>query len=224
MNGDGHGTKMRPLSGDDPDRRGVAHRQGRSPAAQRTVRVGLAEAHGRVLAEGIVAARDVPPFDRAAMDGYAVVAADTAGASRDEPVRLRCVGTVHTGEVAARAVGAGECLQIATGAPLPGGADAVVMVEQTGRRGDEVDVRAPVRPRQHVGRRGADIAAGQTALRAGDVLTPSRRSAREHGHGDRLWSTSARRLRRWKAVYRAMLIQTGAIVGAVVAIMRLIGE
>ena len=174
MIGDGRGTKMRPFRGTIPIGEALRIVEDAARPLERTVRVGLAEAHGRVLADGIVAARDVPPFDRAAMDGYAVVAADTSGASRDEPVRLRCVGTVHGGEVAARAVAPGECIQIATGAPLPGGADAVVMVEQTGRRGGEVDVCAPVRPRQHVGRRGADVAAGQTALRAGDVLTPSR--------------------------------------------------
>jgi molybdenum cofactor synthesis domain-containing protein len=140
----------------------------------RTVQVELSEANGRVLAAPIVADRDVPPFDRAAMDGYAVVAADTSGASPQAPARLQCVGTVHTGEVAARAVGHGECLQIATGAPLPDGADAVVMVEQTDRRGDEVEIFTAVDARQHIGRRAADIATGQTVLRPGDVLTPSR--------------------------------------------------
>ncbi len=174
MTGDGRGTKMRPFRETIPIDEALRIVGDAARPLDRTARVGLTEANGRVLAAGIVADRDVPPFDRAAMDGYAVVAADTFGASPQTPAQLQCVGTVHTGEVAARGVGRGECLQIATGAPLPDGADAVVMVEQTDRRGDAVDVFTAVQPRQHIGRRGADIAAGQTVLRPGDVLTPSR--------------------------------------------------
>ncbi len=174
MTGDGRGTKMRPFRETIPLDEALRIVDEAARPLDRTVRVRLAEANRRVLATGVVADRDVPPFDRAAMDGYAVVAADTAAAEREHPARLRCVATVHTGEVASRAVGDGECIQIATGAPLPAGADAVVMVEQTDRRGNEVEVFTAVQPRQHIGRRGADIAAGQTVLRPGDVLTPSR--------------------------------------------------
>ncbi len=170
----GRGTRMRPFRETIPIVEALRIVHDAARPLDRTARVGLAAANGRVLAAGIVADRDVPPFDRAAMDGYAVVAADTSGASREEPARLRCVATLHTGEVATRAVGRGECIQIATGAPLPDGADAVVMVEQTDRRGDAVDVFTAVHARQHIGRRGADIAAGQTVLHSGDVLTPSR--------------------------------------------------
>ena len=174
MTGDGRGTKMRPFRETIPLDEALRIVDEAARPLDRTVRVRLAEANRRVLATGVIADRDVPPFDRAAMDGYAVVAADTAAAEREHPARLRCVATVHTGEVASRAVGDGECIQIATGAPLPAGADAVVMVEQTDRRGNEVEVFTAVQPRQHIGRRGADIAAGQTVLRPGDVLTPSR--------------------------------------------------
>ena len=174
MTGDGRGTKMRPIRTTIPIDQALGLVTAAARPLDRTARIGLAGANGRVLATEIVAARDVPPFDRAAMDGYAVVAADTIGASRGDPARLRCIATVHTGEVASRPVGRGECIQIATGAPIPGGADAVVMVEQTDRRGVEVHVFTPVQPRQHVGRRGADIAAHQTVLRPGDLLTPSR--------------------------------------------------
>lgn len=170
----GRGTRMRPFRETIPIDEALRIVQSAARPLDRTVRIGLAEAHGRVLAAGVVAAGDVPPFDRAAMDGYAVAAADTAGASPDQPARLRCVGTIHGGAAADRAVAAGECIQIATGAPIPAGADAVVMVERTDRRGARVDVFEPVQPRQHVGRRGADIAAGQTVLRPGDLLTPSR--------------------------------------------------
>ena len=174
MSGDGRGTKMRPFRETIPIDDALRIVGEAARPLDRTVRAGLAEANGRVLAAGIVADRDVPPFDRAAMDGYAVIAADTSAANPQAPVRLRCVGTVHTGEVAARGVGRGECIQIATGAPLPDGANAVIMVEQTDRRGDEVEVYTAVHARQHIGRRGADIEAGQTVLRPGDVLTPSR--------------------------------------------------
>ena len=137
--------------------------------------IALAAADGRVIAEPASATIDVPPFDRAAMDGYAVIAEDTFGAGRYEPRVLRCIETVHTGQVPGKRITRGECVEIATGAPLPEGADAVVMVEETSKSGTgEVQIFTPVYPRQHVGRRGADIAAGQTVLSAGDVLNPSR--------------------------------------------------
>jgi molybdenum cofactor synthesis domain-containing protein len=118
---------------------------------------------------------DVPPFDRAAMDGYAVIAEDTFGASTFEPKTLHCIETVFTGQVPRERVSRGTCIEIATGAPLPDGADAVVMVEETEKTGvDQIRVLTPVYPRQHVGRRGADITAGQSLFTRGDVLTPSR--------------------------------------------------
>lgn len=141
----------------------------------RTERIPTRQSGGRVLAAAAVAAVDVPPFDRAAMDGYAVKAEDTFGAGRYEPKILRCIEKVYTGEVPTRAVVAGTCIEIATGAPMPAGADAVVMVEETEKApGDEVRFFTPVYPRQHVGRRGADIVTGQALLSPGDILTPAR--------------------------------------------------
>jgi molybdopterin molybdotransferase len=141
----------------------------------RLERVVLEAADGRVLAIPPTAPADVPPFDRAAMDGYAVRAEDTFGAGRDAPRTLRRIETVFTGQTATRHVGQGDCIEIATGAPMPDGANAVVMVEETDRPGaDGVLVFTPVYPRQNVGRRGADIAAGQPVLAAGDLLTPAR--------------------------------------------------
>ena len=143
---------------------------------ERTERVRLQDAAGRVIAVPPRAAMDVPPFDRAAMDGYAVRAADTFGAGKYEPKILQTVEKVYTGQVPAKSVAAGQCIEIATGAPMPHGADAVVMVEETERVAGSTDVRifTPVYPRQHVGRRAADIVSGQPVLSAGDVLTPSR--------------------------------------------------
>ncbi len=143
---------------------------------ERTERIALGDSAGRVIAHPPIATVDVPAFDRAAMDGYAVRAEDTFGAGRYEPRIVECVAKVLTGQAASRAVGSGECVEIATGAPMPDGADAVVMVEETERVEGTSRIRifTPVYPRQHVGRRAADIAAGQVTLTAGDLLTPSR--------------------------------------------------
>ena len=130
---------------------------------------------GRVLAEDVVAATNVPPFARAMMDGYAVRAADTRGASRDQARTLTVVGRVFTGEVLQRAVGPGECVEIATGAPVPDGASAVVMVEETSPAGaGRVAIRLEAAEGQHIGRAGGDIAAGSVALTAGTHLLPAR--------------------------------------------------
>jgi molybdenum cofactor synthesis domain-containing protein len=145
---------------------------------ERVERAATADAIDRVLAEDVPSTVDVPPFDRAAMDGYAVIADDTFGAGRYEPKVLRCVATVYTGDMPARALARGECIEIATGAPIPQGATAVVMVEETEKASDNtVRVFTPVYPGQHVGRRGADIAAGDTILRKGTVVNPSRMGA-----------------------------------------------
>ena len=148
-------------------------RGGAVPTAK-TERVALTAADGRVLAVDVRAAIDVPPFERAAMDGYAVVAADTAGASEASPVVLRPIGRVFTGAQANVRVTPGTCVEIATGAPMPGGADAVVMVEQTTATDAGVRFTRAATPRQHVGARGGDIMAGHTVLEAGAVLTPAR--------------------------------------------------
>jgi len=140
----------------------------------RVERVPLADADGRVVAADLSAAMDVPPFDRAAMDGYAVIASDTVGAGTHSPKTLTRVDRVFTGQVPTRGISAGECIEIATGAPMPEGADAVVMVEETERDGDNVRVMTPVYARQHVGRRGADISVGAIVVAAGQVLNPAR--------------------------------------------------
>ena len=141
---------------------------------ERTERVPLVEANGRAAAVDVISTRDVPPFSRAGMDGYAVRAEDTFGASRYEPRTLRVVEKVYTGNVPSCPVEAGTAIEIATGAPMPQGADAVVMVEETEKAGDDVRVQTPVYPRQNVGRQGADITVGQTVITRGEVFNPSR--------------------------------------------------
>ena len=168
-------TKMRPIRDTIPLDEARAIIDGKGRPIDRRERVPLHQAGGRVLAEDIVAASDVPPFARAGMDGYAVRAEDTFGATAHAPRVLRCIEQVFTGQVAALAVGEGQCTEIATGAPMPAGADAVVMVEETDRDADgTVRVFTPVYPKQNVGRQGADIQRGHTVLRAGDQLSPSR--------------------------------------------------
>ncbi len=139
--------------------------------------ISLADANGRVLARDVIATGDVPPFSRAGMDGYAVRASDTRGASREHPAKLRQIGTLFTGEVAQIQVGSSECMEISTGAPMPDGADAVVMVEETSAESGGVKIFAEVQPQQNVGRRGADIQTGQTVLSAGSVINSSRLGA-----------------------------------------------
>jgi molybdenum cofactor synthesis domain-containing protein len=129
-----------------------------------------------VLAEAVVAGEPVPPFPNTAMDGYAVRAGDTIGASSDTPLRLRVVDDLAAGRAPAVAVGPGEAIRIMTGAPMPDGADAIVMVERTRRdpaaAGDDegvfVEVEVPVG--QHVRRAGGDLAAGQTVFEPGTRL------------------------------------------------------
>ncbi len=143
----------------------------------RVERIPIEDADGRVLATAITADQDVPAFDRAAMDGYAVIASDTTGATPEAPVALRHVGRVFTGETSDVAVVSGTCIEVATGAPLPPGADAVIMVEHTTRDVSHVHVSRPSLPRQHVGARGGDIREGESLLEAGAVFTPARLGA-----------------------------------------------
>ena len=141
----------------------------------RTEVLPLQQANGRVLAQDVVSTVDVPPFSRAAMDGYAVRAEDTAGASRTTARTLRRIETIYTGQVPQKRVGQGECAEIATGAPMPDGADAVVMVEETDidDRGS-VSIFVEATPRQNIGRQGADIQKGQHVLQPGTLLNASR--------------------------------------------------
>lgn len=132
--------------------------------------VPLADAYGRVLAEDLRSTVDVPPWDNSAMDGYAVRAADTT----DGEVVLRLLEVVGAGFVASQAVVPGSALGIMTGAPVPDGADAVVMVENTdGSRQGDVRIRGRATVGAHIRSRGEDVKVGDTVLRAGQRLTPA---------------------------------------------------
>jgi len=146
--------------------------EGRWRPRPRVEEVGIWEASGRVAAEEVRCRVDLPPFDRALYDGYAVRAEDTFGAEEDSPVILRVVGRVEAGEWPSLRVGRGEGAYVATGAPLPGGADAVVMAEHAVEEGGRVRVYRPVAPGENVWRRGAERRRGERLLSPGRVLTP----------------------------------------------------
>lgn len=134
------------------------------------VDVAIVRAHGLVLAEPVVAREAVPPFANSAMDGYAVQAADTAGATPTSPVRLRVVDELAAGHAPTRAVAGGEAIRIMTGAPVPDGADAIVMVERTERDGDHVKVYEGASRGEHVRAAGGDLQPGQPVFDVGTVL------------------------------------------------------
>ena len=125
----------------------------------------------RVLANDVYALTDVPPFDRATMDGYAVRVEDTFTAEEDNPVILKVTGVIEAGKKPEIEVSRGEAVEIATGAMMPKGANAVVMVEYTRRRGDEIEVFKPVSPGENVMYAGSDIMAGELIAREGSRLT-----------------------------------------------------
>ncbi len=137
-------------------------------------RLELVAASGRVLADDVAAPFDVPGFDRSAMDGYAVRSLDLADATDTAPVWLALAGRARPGHVYDGRLGERACIDIATGAPLPDGADAVVMVERTRRAAGRVRFSGPAARGEHVSRRASDVAAGAVVLRAGDELTPAR--------------------------------------------------
>jgi molybdenum cofactor synthesis domain-containing protein len=131
-------------------------------------------ADGRVLVEDVIAGFSVPPFDRASMDGYAVRAEDTFGASGFNPNRLKLIGVQHAGELFEGKVGKGECVQVATGSPVPEGSEAVVMVEFTKLDGDYVEIQKPAYPSANISPVGEDIKTGDTVIEAGEMLTPAK--------------------------------------------------
>jgi molybdopterin molybdotransferase len=160
------------------------------PAPTLKESIAVAEALGRVLADDVVAAVTLPPWDNSAMDGYAVVAADVGGATEGAPTRLAIAGEVPAGGRSTRQVEQGSAIRIATGAPIPEGADAVVPVEATtpldeqgkaGPRGRDavgplpaaILVHEPGRAGAHIRWRGSDLAEGATILTSGSAMTPA---------------------------------------------------
>src|SRR5260221_10089295 len=122
----------------------------------------LSQSLGRVLSEEIRSDRDYPPFDRSIRDGYAIRFADAhLGA------HLRCIGELKAGAAPSISVAPATCVQIMTGAPMPDGADAVIMIEHTSRESDDVKLDRSLTPGQHVVRKGSEQSSGKTILQAG---------------------------------------------------------
>ena len=132
----------------------------------------LSEAGGRVLSADIIAPFDVPPFDRSAMDGYALRSAETADASEEKPLSFRVVGQSLPGRPFSQTVPPASAVRIMTGAPVPAGVDAVVPAELTRHCDGTVEIRIAVVRLKHVGRKGEDIQAGSKVLAAGRKLRP----------------------------------------------------
>ncbi len=137
-------------------------------------RAGLLNCLGRVLAEDVDSSRPIPPWNNSAMDGYALRSEDTRGATRELPTKLRVIEEIQAGVLATREIGPGEAIKIMTGAPIPEGADAVVLVEETERiSDDEVNVFLDVRKGEAVRRKGEDVKEGETVLVQGTRLGPA---------------------------------------------------
>jgi molybdenum cofactor synthesis domain-containing protein len=141
--------------------------------------VALVEARGRVLAEDVVADTDLPPFDRAQMDGYALRAADTEGARAGAPVRLALVGEAAAGAGWRGELQAGEAVRIMTGAPVPAGADSVQQVEVTRETKDGalVEIERATTPSQFITKRATEITRGEIVLRAGETINAAMMAA-----------------------------------------------
>jgi molybdopterin molybdotransferase len=176
-----------------------AHIAALKPVGRESIPV--ARALGRVLAEDLVAVVDLPHFHRANMDGYALRARDTFGASASIPAYLKLAGTIEMGKEARRALRPGQAMRVATGGMMPRGADAVVMIEYTDEPGDgSVEVQRSVAPWENVLRVGEDIARGEPVFAAGRRLR-----ARDLGALTGIGITRVRVFRR----PRAALVSTG---------------
>ena len=124
----------------------------------------LSEAHKRVLAEDIMAFHDSPPFDKSAMDGFAVIAENTFGASQSAPKELKVIDAIGAGDFSQKSVGENEAIVIATGAPIPDGANAVIMKEYTTTDGDDLTIYSQVTPGENVSPKSEDIKKGEKIL------------------------------------------------------------
>lgn len=133
----------------------------------------LEVAYRRVVAEDITALLDAPPFDRAAMDGYAVQSQDTNGSSTENPVQMDVVDDIGAGESSNIKLNKNQAVRIATGAPIPTGSDAVIMKEQVEESSSGIIVTGKVNPHQDVALKGEDFQTGEMLLRKGQLLSPN---------------------------------------------------
>ncbi len=140
------------------------------PAPLGIEEVPLLQAYNRVLSEDVTSTLDIPPFDRSTVDGYAVKAEDTFGADENQPAKFRVKGIINVGEPPEIVLTKGEAAEIVTGAPMPESADAVVMVEDTEIKNNDLIVNSSVTQAENVMKKGTDIRKGENVLKAGRVL------------------------------------------------------
>ena len=141
--------------------------------SQGVEKVTITEALGRVLTEDIVARRPNPPLDNSAMDGYALIAADIQSATPEHPVKLEIIEDIPAGHATEARVQPGQAARIMTGAPIPNGADAVIMQEDTERNGNSVLVKDKAEVRENIRDAGEDVKAGETVVHKGVILNPA---------------------------------------------------
>lgn len=146
----------------------------RLPMEKKVEKVPLDEAYQRVLAEDVSATINLPPFRRAAMDGYAVIAKDTYDASEDDPAALKLLGVVMAGEVPGSKVEEGTCIEVSTGAPVPEGADAVIMIEFAEKSGENILMLDSVPIGANIADEGSDVKKGELLLGKGELITPDK--------------------------------------------------
>ena len=136
--------------------------------------IDVGEAYGRILYEDVYSRMDFPPFDKALKDGFAVLSEDSFGASEESPNTLEVIDFLEAGAITDKKVEKGKCIEISTGAAMPEGADAVLMVEYAEKMDDKVNLLTTVTPSQDVARKGSDIEEGNLILKKGDFLNPGK--------------------------------------------------
>ena len=136
-------------------------------------KVNILEALGRVIGEDVYAGRAIPPKDNSAMDGYALRAGDTSGASEESPAMLEVIEEIPAGTIPEKRIGPGQAARIMTGAPLPEGADAVVRMEDTRKDGGRVAILVEARQGQDIRLAGEDVQPGEKVISRGEVIRPA---------------------------------------------------
>lgn len=140
----------------------------------KTEEINCEDAYGRVLFNDVYSRMDFPPFNKALKDGFAILSEDSFGASEESPNTLDVIDFLEAGSTTDKVVEKGKCVEISTGAAMPEGANAVVMVEYSEKFDDKVNLLTTATPFQDVAKKGSDIEEGKLILKKGDVLTPGK--------------------------------------------------
>lgn len=136
--------------------------------------ISINNCYNRVLFNDINSEIALPPFNKSLMDGFAIKAEDSFGASEESPKILKCIDQIEAGSSSKKIIKNGECIEIATGAPIPNGANAVAMIEFCEKIGENINVFKSLRPNENIAQKGSDIKSGEIVLNAKDVLNPGK--------------------------------------------------